>query len=63
MPVYDYKCPECQATAELWRMLAERDRPVACPSCETPMQRMPSVPSFVLKGAGWARDGYSGGKA
>lgn len=63
MPIYEYKCPECGAETE---KLQRMDEPP--PTCEgteeaehkpVEMTRKVSGGSFILKGGGWASDGYS----
>ena len=66
MPTYAYECPKCHAEMELVRsMTDESPGPLCCQEgCngET-MVRVLSTSSFVLKGSGWARDGYAGKKS
>jgi putative FmdB family regulatory protein len=33
MALYEYRCPECEEIFDLFRPLADRDAPVACPNC------------------------------
>ena len=67
MPIYEYQCTDCDHIIEKIRHVEDRSRPVACdnPICseEEPMIRKMSATSFVLKGVGWANDGYSSKKA
>ncbi len=62
MPIYQYKCSACGAVAEV---LQRMDAPAPfCSQCsedgsESPaMVKQVSRSSFVLKGGGWAADGY-----
>lgn len=58
MPTYEYLCPKC-GTVEVEQKISEEPLKV-CPTCkEQPVQRQIAQTSFVLKGKGWARDGYS----
>lgn len=73
MPIYEYEC-EAGHTFELEQSI--KDEPVkVCPEvipfsgpdferCEAPAKRIISSTSFILKGSGWFKDGYSssGGK-
>lgn len=73
MPTYVYECPSCQTRMEI---VQKFDDPApTCEKCESHSSDCPDgcsngpdmerviVPStFVLKGRGWAKDGYSGGK-
>lgn len=60
MPLYVYKCPRCNAVAEVQRKIADRDEPLVCASeeCERGtylsisfMRREPTAPSGVFPGA------------
>lgn len=58
MPIYEYRCQECQQTFEEWQKdFAERQVP--CPVCGGKAERLISSTSFVLKGGGWYSDLYS----
>lgn len=63
MPIYDYKCPLCKNTLEIFQDFDD-DSPV-CKFCkknkqEIKMEKQVSKNStFILKGSGWARDGYT----
>ena len=63
MPTYVYECPKCSRRTELEQPMINRIRPICCEEgCNVEMETVIGSTSFVLKGAGWARDGYSGGK-
>lgn len=66
MPTYEYSCPKCGFETELVRSISdESPGPLCCQdNCngET-MVRVLSASSFVLKGSGWAKDGYAGKKS
>lgn len=52
MPIYEYRCQECQQIFEQWqRDFNDQDK--ACPVCGGKSQRLISNTSFVLKGSGW----------
>ena len=62
MPIYEFKCSACGAVAEV---LQRMDAPAPiCRECSqeatggTRMVKQVSRSSFVLKGGGWASDGY-----
>ena len=57
MPLYDLMC-SCGYTKECILKLDEQE-PV-CDVCGLRMKRAMSAPAFILKGRGWANDGYSG---
>ena len=58
MPLYEYKCPECNKTFEMIRSLAERDDKVECPHCKT-VKKMPRLASLTqaVKSPGSATSG------
>ena len=62
MPIYQYKCSACGAVAEvLQRMEASAPFCSECPQEDAQARQMVkqvSRSSFVLKGGGWAADGY-----
>lgn len=60
MPIYEYRCEECQQTFEEWQQDFE-EREVRCPVCGNPAKRMISNTSFILKGSGWYATDYAGG--
>ena len=57
MPHWDYECPCCGRTEEspktrlMCNLCAQKHRAVL-------MQRLPSAPNFVLKGAGFHKNDY-----
>ena len=61
MPMYEYKCNECYS---LWEELQNfgDDTPFKCKGCnaEGTVERLfPGGMSFILKGGGWFKDGYT----
>lgn len=52
MPLYDYKCLQCEEVTEVLIGSAD-DSGVSCPACGNLMRRQVSAPSFRLKGNGW----------
>ncbi len=62
MPVYEFRCGQCDHVFELRRHMVERDEPAECPKCQCPAKRLMSAASFRLKpgaSGGWADTGYS----
>lgn len=59
MITYEYKCDCCDHTLEIEQSI--KDKPIVeCPKCKVcALKRQISNTSFVLKGAGWAKDLYS----
>ena len=50
MPIFDYKCPNCNHTQEI--TVRKYDDEVNCPKCQTVMSKQPCSPPFILKGIG-----------
>lgn len=57
MPLYDFKCIVCDCVLER-RQKHEEPNP-DCEECGNPTERLITNTSFVLKGEGWYKDGYS----
>ena len=58
MPIYEYRCQECQQSFEEWQKDFSEHQ-VPCPVCGGKAERLISSTSFVLKGGGWYSDLYS----
>ena len=60
MPLYEYKCEDCENEFEEMLHFSERDNPIneSCSSCKGKVQLKMSMGSFHLKGSGWYKDGY-----
>lgn len=57
--IYEYACMSCDHTWEEEQKLSDEPTKM-CPSCkENTAKRLISKTSFVLKGSGWYKDGYS----
>lgn len=61
MPTYDYECMECKHKVEISLGIHELDEvKIQCPICGNFCRRLITGGSgFLLKGEGWASDGYS----
>lgn len=61
MPTYEYLCKKCNHQFEIEQKITE-DPLEKCPECsKKALQRLiAGSSSFILAGAGWYRDGYSG---
>ena len=59
MPIYEYECEKCKKSFEVEQKLSEPKKK-DCPQegCTGEVKRLISPSSFVLKGGGWAKDGY-----
>jgi len=56
MPIYDWICEKCGLKCELISMVDEKKK---CRKCGNVMKRLPTQATFILKGDGWAKDGYA----
>lgn len=59
MPVYEYTCTKCNENFEIEHSIKETNKQHLCKECSALLKRKISKTSFVLKGSGWYRDGYS----
>lgn len=61
MPIYEYKCKECDHRLEKIQKMSD-DPLKDCPSCEKPaLAKVVSASSFKLKGTGWYETDFKGG--
>lgn len=58
MPIYEYRCEDCEQIFEEWQKDFE-ERQVPCPVCGNPSRRIMSNTTFVLKGTGWYVTDYA----
>jgi putative FmdB family regulatory protein len=59
MPIYEYRCEkghEFEAQQSIREAAIKK-----CPRCRGKSKRLVSMTSFILKGNGWAKDGYETG--
>lgn len=57
MPVYEYECGACNRVYELQQKVT--DAPMAaCPNCGGKVEKLISMSSFALKGAGFYTNDY-----
>ena len=59
MPIYEYQCKKGHEFVVEQSMKAAPVR--KCPECKSTCKRLISATSFILKGSGWAKDGYGSG--
>lgn len=62
MPIYEYRCVNCEHAMEALQRM--RDDPLkVCPSCgKETLSKMVSAASFRLKGGGWYETDFKTGK-
>lgn len=58
MPIYEYRCPKCAQTFEIFHKITDK-KVQKCGHCRKVMERLISQTSFTLKGEGWYKDGYT----
>jgi putative FmdB family regulatory protein len=62
MPLYEYKCTQCQRHTEKIQKFSDPEI-TKCPHCGGPLERVLSAPAISFKGGGWFKDGYSHAKS
>jgi putative FmdB family regulatory protein len=61
MPIYEYRCKECEHEVEALQKLSDPPL-VNCPACGKPaLQKLVSAAGFQLKGSGWYVTDFKGG--
>ena len=61
MPIYDYKCSNCEHQFELIQKFSDQSAEI-CPQCNKKSQsKLVSAPSFRLKGGGWYETDFKTG--
>ena len=61
MPIYEYKCTECEHTLEKLQKMSD-DPLIDCPECgKAGLQKMISAAGFRLKGGGWYETDFKSG--
>ena len=61
MPIYEYRCKECEHEVEALQKLSDPPL-VTCPACGKPtLQKLVSAAGFQLKGSGWYVTDFRGG--
>ena len=56
MPIYDFKCNNCQNT---FNLLLPVNSKADCEECGQPAERLIGNSAFILNGGGWFKDGYT----
>lgn len=52
MPIYEFKCKECEKTEEFLLKFSD-PKPTTCSACGGEIAQLISQTSFALKGSGW----------
>jgi len=60
MPLYEYRCADCQACFEALRPMRESDSPISCPRCASLSARR-QISTFAAISGGSRREGNGGG--
>lgn len=59
MPIYEYKCEDCENVQEVLQKMIDQFYNGNCEKCGGKhWQRVISMSDFHLKGGGWYKDGY-----
>ncbi len=61
MPLYEYRCKGCGEVSEFLQRFDDPPKET-CPKCKGELERLLSAPAFHLKGSGWYKTDYAGGK-
>jgi len=57
MPIYEYRCTDCNIVLEVLQRINER-RKTTCETCGGKLEKMIARTSCQLKGGGWYKEGY-----
>jgi putative FmdB family regulatory protein len=60
MPIYTYECETCHKVSTYYQVITAVPLTV-CKACHGRLVKILSECSFILKGSGWAKDGYNKG--
>lgn len=63
MPIYEYRCNDCDQVFEEWLKTFDETEQRTCPVCGGHAERIMSNTTFVLKGGGWYVTEYGNQKA
>ncbi|MBN1397083.1 MAG: zinc ribbon domain-containing protein [Bacteroidetes bacterium] len=51
MPIYDYKCKDCNAAFDIFHKVREVDEDIICPNCSSHnYSRLISITNSIIKG-------------
>jgi putative FmdB family regulatory protein len=55
MPIYLYKCPECETKREVDHPMMDEPQ-LTCDNCNVGLKKLPGVGAVSFKGSGWGSD-------
>jgi putative FmdB family regulatory protein len=58
MPLYEYKCRDCQSHFEFMQKVSDPPKK-KCPKCGGPLEKILTAPALQFKGQGWYITDYS----
>lgn len=56
MPIYEYRCTECDQTASVAASIKDEPSVPVCGACTVTMVRVYGVAAVTFKGTGWGKD-------
>lgn len=62
MPIYDYKCSDCEHQIEVIQKFSDEPKTLCIECGKETLKKMVSAPSFRLKGGGWYETDFKTGK-
>ncbi|MFQ3339838.1 MAG: putative FmdB family regulatory protein [Gammaproteobacteria bacterium] len=62
MPIYDYKCSDCEHQIEVIQKFSDEPKTLCLECGKETLKKMVSAPSFRLKGGGWYETDFKTGK-
>ena len=61
MPIYDYKCSDCEHQIEVIQKFSDEPKTLCLECGKETLKKMVSAPSFRLKGGGWYETDFKSG--
>ncbi len=61
MPIYEYECDNCTKITEEIGSITDNPQEISC-TCGEKAHKIMSKNSFILKGSGWEKDGFTSSK-
>jgi putative FmdB family regulatory protein len=57
--IYEFRCKNCGVITQGSFPISSDPKKIICKKCKGEAERIVSKTTFILKGKGWAKDGYS----